>query len=96
MTEFVTVPAIVGICYFAGFICKTFKIEKLDNFIPVICGTLGLILGVVTYLTIPNFVPADNWADAVFIGISSGLAATGVNQVVKKIKALIGTNEEAK
>lgn len=89
MTEFVSVPAIVVICYFAGFICKSFKVQKLDNFIPCICGTLGLILGLVTFYTIPNFIPADNWADAVAVGIVSGLAATGINQVYKQIKGLM-------
>ena len=92
MTEFVSVPAIVVICYFAGFICKSFKIEKLDSFIPVICGTLGLILGIITFYTIPNFIPADNWADAVAIGITSGLAATGINQIFKQIKSLASSN----
>lgn len=86
MTEFVAFPAIVVICYLAGIICKTIGSEKLDKFIPVICGILGAILGVVMYLTIPNFIPADNWAIAVAIGIVSGLSATGANQVYKQIK----------
>ena len=89
MTEFVVFPAIAAICYFAGIICKTFNNEKLDKFIPVICGTLGMILGIVMYLTIPNFIPANNWAEAVCIGIASGLSATGINQVYKQIKGLI-------
>ena len=89
MTEFVAFPAIVVICYFAGVICKTFNNEKLDKFIPVICGTLGMILGIVMYLTIPNFIPANNWAEAICIGIVSGLSATGINQVYKQIKQLV-------
>lgn len=89
MTEFVAFPAIVVICYFAGIVCKTFNNEKLDKFIPVICGTLGMVLGLVIYLTIPNFIPADNWAEAICIGIVSGLSATGVNQLIKKAKLLL-------
>lgn len=89
MTEFIAFPAIVVICYFVGIICKTFNNEKLDKFIPVICGTLGMILGIVMYQTIPNYIPANNWAESVCVGIVSGLSATGINQVYKQIKGLI-------
>ena len=88
MTEFVAFPAIVVMCYLIGVGLKAIGNEKLDTFIPVICGTLGAILGVVIYVTIPNFIPATNWAVAVAIGIISGFAATGVNQVYKQIKSL--------
>ena len=96
MTEIVTVPVIVGFCYLVGFIVKLFKNEKLNNFIPGICAIVGLILGIVAFYTIPNLVPADNWLSASVIGGFSGLAATGVNQVVKKLKAMISTEEEKK
>ena len=87
MTEFVSFPAIVVMCYLVGVICKTFNNEKLDKFIPVICGSFGGILGIVIYLTIPNFIPAENWAVAVCVGIVSGFAATGINQIYKQLKA---------
>ena len=89
MTEFVAFPAIVVMCYAVGVWLKAIGNEKLDKFIPAICGTLGAILGVVIYATIPNFIPATNWAVAVAIGIVSGFAATGANQVYKQIKSLI-------
>ena len=94
MAEIVTVPVIVGFCYLVGFIIKLFKNEKLNNFIPGICAVVGLILGLVSFFTIPNLVPADNWLTASVIGGFSGLAATGVNQVVKKIKTLISDGKE--
>lgn len=86
MTEFVAFPAIVVMCYLVGMICKSFKNEKLDSFIPDIVGVVGAILGVVIFLTIPNFIPADNWAVAIAIGIVSGLSATGINQIYKQLK----------
>lgn len=86
MAEFVSVPAIVVICYLVGATIKSFEIEKIDKFIPVICGTLGAILGVVMFITIPNFIPADNWAVAIAVGIVSGFSATGINQVYKQLK----------
>ena len=92
MEEIVTVPVIVGFCYLIGFCIKSFKVEKLDNFIPCICAVLGIILGVISFYTIPNLIPANNWLTASVIGGFSGLSATGVNQVVKKIKALINSN----
>ena len=89
MTEIVTVPVIVGACYLVGYIIKLFKNEKLDNFIPGICAVLGIILGLVSFFTIPNLIPADNWLSASVIGGFSGWAATGVNQTYKKIKEII-------
>lgn len=93
MAEIVTVPVIVGFCYLVGFIIKLFNNEKLNNFIPGICAVIGLILGLVAFYTIPNLIPADNWLTASVTGGFSGLAATGVNQIVKKIKASIGGEE---
>lgn len=86
--EVITVPSIIGICYFVGFVCKSFKNEKLDGFIPSICAFLGLVLGIVMYITIPNYIPASNWAEAVLVGIASGFAATGINQLYKQLKKL--------
>ena len=86
MTEIVAFPIIVIICYLVGFTCKKIGNETLDKFIPSICGFIGAILGVVIFLTIPNFIPATNWAIAVGIGIVSGFAATGINQIYKQIK----------
>ena len=89
MTEILGIasfPAIVIMCYLVGCICKKVGNETLDRFIPAICGFVGAILGVVIYLTIPNFMPATNWALAVAIGIVSGFAATGINQVIKQLK----------
>lgn len=86
--EIVTVPVIVGFCYLVGYIVKLFKNEKLNDFIPGICAIVGVVLGLVSFYTIPNIIPASDWLTASVIGGFSGLAATGVNQVVKKLKIL--------
>ena len=86
MTEFVSFPAIVAMCYLVGLGVKTIGSEKLDKFIPTICGALGAILGLAMFYTIPNFIPADNWATAIAVGIVSGLSATGINQIYKQFK----------
>ena len=86
MTEFVAFPAIVVICYLVGIGFKTVGNDKTDKFIPLVCGIVGAILGLVMFLTIPNFIPADNWAVAIAVGIVSGLSATGANQIYKQLK----------
>lgn len=93
MTEIVTVPVIAGFCYLVGFVIKLFKNEKLNNFIPGICIVIGAILGIVSFYTIPNLVPTDNWLAACVIGGFSGIAATGVNQLVKKFKSIFISGE---
>lgn len=84
MTEFISVPAIVVVCYLIGMIVKLGG-DKTDKFIPCICGVCGGILGVVVFYTIPGFIGATNWITALAIGIVSGLSATGANQVYKQL-----------
>lgn len=78
------VAAISVICYLVGMGIKVSKID--DKFIPVICGVFGAILGIVGYLIkMPDF-PAQDPITAVAVGIVSGLAATGANQIYKQMK----------
>ena len=80
-----SVVAITVITYLIGMGCKAW--EKLDNkFIPVICGFVGAILGVVAMQTMPEF-PAKDILNAVAVGIVSGLASTGANQLGKQLTA---------
>ena len=70
--------AIVVIAYLVGIVIKnTDAID--DKWIPAICGIVGAPLGV------PDF-PATDYLTAVAVGIVSGLAATGVNQVFKQLR----------
>lgn len=77
-----TVAAITVICYLIGIGCKANG--KIDKWIPVIVGAAGGILGVVGMYTIAAF-PAEDVLNAIAIGICSGLASTGANQVVKQL-----------
>ena len=59
--------------------------DSLDNkFIPVVCGVIGGALGVIAMMTMPDF-PAKDVINALAIGIVSGLASTGANQVGKQL-----------
>lgn len=80
-----TVLAIVVITYLVGLAAKTIPTIK-DNYIPVIVGVSGGILGVVGMYVMPDF-PANDILNAIAIGIVSGLASTGVNQAYKQISA---------
>ena len=81
---FIAFPAIVAVVYLVGATLNAINNATLDKFIPVICGFVGGVLGVVVFMTIPNYIPAENWLMALAIGIVSGFAATGINQVYKQ------------
>lgn len=79
---FAPVMAIVVICYL---VAAALKATSIDNkWLPVICGVCGGLLGVLGLTVIPEY-PASDWMTAVAIGIVSGLAATGVNQIGKQL-----------
>lgn len=83
-TQVPTVVAIIVITYLIGYTSKQIPQVK-DNIIPIIVGVAGGILGVVGMFVIPSY-PADNILDAIAVGIVSGMASTGVNQIYKQIK----------
>lgn len=84
ITQVGTSLAIVVICYLVGLGAKTVDGVK-DNYIPVIVGVVGGILGAVGMYVIPDF-PATDIMTAIAVGIVSGLASTGVNQIYKQVK----------
>lgn len=81
--ELVPVISIVVITYIVGMLLKTVPDERVHKWIPVAVGISGAVLGVAGWMTIEGF-PATDWMNAVEIGIVSGLASTGVNQVYKQ------------
>lgn len=78
-----TVTAIVAICYLIGLAVKAIPNIK-DELIPVIVGACGGVLGVAGLYLIPEF-PASDILNAIAIGIASGLASTGANQIYKQL-----------
>lgn len=79
---FTSVAAITVICYLFIEILKMTKLSR--RWLPVISGILGGILGIVSLYTMPTY-PATDLLNAIAIGIVSGLAATGVNQIIKQL-----------
>ena len=86
-TEFVTIPAIAAIVYTIIDMTKTALggTEKFTRFIPLISCALGAIIGTVAFFCVPGVMETSNVLVAIVIGASSGLSATGTNQVVKQL-----------
>ena len=76
------VAVITVICFLVG---QVVKATGLDNkWIPIICGVVGAALGIAGMFIMPDF-PAGDYLTAAAVGIVSGLAATGINQVYKQL-----------
>ena len=76
------VAGITVICYLCGL---GVKLSPWDNkFIPLLCGLCGGALGALGLGLMPDF-PAANVIDAVAVGIASGLAATGADQLLRQL-----------
>lgn len=80
---FTSVAAITVICYLLIEIIKTTQLNS--KWFPIISGLFGGVLGTVAMLIMPSY-PASDFLNAIAIGIVSGLAATGINQVAKQLK----------
>jgi len=79
-----SVAAITVICYLAGMGCKAIE-QVPDELIPVIVGIVGGVLGILAFVTkMPDF-PATDVITAIAVGIVSGLASTGANQITKQL-----------
>ncbi|MEM5780025.1 MAG: phage holin family protein [Lawsonibacter sp.] len=79
----VGVAAITVICYL---VAQAVKATALDSkWLPVLCGLMGGILGVVALYTGLQDFPAADPLTAAAVGVVSGLAATGVNQICKQL-----------
>ena len=77
-----SVAAITVIAYVMGLLVKASGLN--NKWIPILCGVTGGILGVVSLYVMPDF-PAGDVINALAVGIVSGLAATGADQVMKQM-----------
>lgn len=87
--EIASVAAITVICYLIGAILKGWDVFD-DRKIPPIMGITGAALGALAFFVSPKIIPADDIITAIAIGIVSGFAATGINQIYKQAKKLEG------
>lgn len=82
---FTSVPAIMVVIYLLGYVLQSIvPSESINKHIPAICGVCGMILAIVAFYFIPGTIDTDNVLTAAAIGIVSGLATTGINQIFKQ------------
>ena len=78
LLEYVNV-IILGICLCVGYIIKNvITTEKVNKYIPLIVGILGLILAVVSDV---NHITLNT----ILTGLLSGLASTGMYEMFKNL-----------
>lgn len=83
--DFMGIAGVAGItiiCYLAALGIR--QTPLANKWLPTICGVLGGVLGVVGMYTMPDF-PAGDILTAIAVGIVSGLAATGADQLGKQL-----------
>ncbi len=68
---------VMGICICVGYIIKKIFNDKINNFIPLIMGALGVFLNI--WLSGFIFTP-----QILLSGLISGLASTGMHQAFKQ------------
>jgi hypothetical protein len=56
------------------------------KYLPIVAGISGGVLGVLSFVLQIDIMPATDIISALAIGIISGLAATGSNQILKQLK----------
>lgn len=78
------VVSITAIVYIIGLIIKATNLN--NKWIPSIAGIAGILLGILALaIGVPNF-PATDYLTAAAVGGASGLAATGINEVVNQLQ----------
>ena len=84
--ELMGMAGVAAISVIAWLVGEAVKLSPLeDRWIPVVCGACGAALGVVGMYTMPAF-PAGDVLSALAVGIVSGLAATGADQISKQLR----------
>lgn len=85
--QIISVPVIATIVYWAVNLIKyaVNNNEKFKRFIPLISAGLGAVLGVACFYAVPSIIAASNVLTAMILGGSSGLSATGCNQIIRQL-----------
>lgn len=86
---FEQIEEMVSIVVFCYLIAESYKLlfkKKYHKYIPIVVGVVGAIVSLVIFLTYKDSFNTENIFEVIAIGIVSGLASTGTNQFIKKIK----------
>ena len=83
--EYIAIPGISLICYLIASVYKAIVAEEHYRHIPVIVMVSGLIIAILAFIYIDDYINVENVIEAGAVGIVSGLGATGLNQLIKKV-----------
>ena len=83
LSSFASIPVIVALCYFVAEVYRWIAADdegeirsvKVKAFAPILCGFVGMIIGVWAYYYLPEIIHSDNVLAAAATGITSGLAS---------------------
>lgn len=86
--EMISVPSIMMIVFAIISLLKIAlkKYNSFINFIPLISGLLGAVLGIIAFYLIPTIMPTDNFFHAILFVLFSGLSSTGTEQLILQLK----------
>lgn len=73
---------IILICYIVVALIRATALR--NEWLPLISGGLGIVLGAIAYFALPSIVPSETLGVTIAYGFFCGLAATGSNQVFKQ------------
>ena len=77
-----SVAGITVICYLLALCIK--QTPLANKWLPTLCGLMGGLLGVAGMYTMPEF-PAGDVITALAVGLGSGLAAPGADQIAQQL-----------
>ncbi len=86
--EKISIPVIPILSYIIGEFFKLVVLRKKKRYkyIPLIVGIAGGMIGLSMVYISPELILTKNPYTATAIGIVSGLASTGTNELIKQIK----------
>lgn len=90
MNELIGIPTITVISYVLVEIIK-----KIINkrYLPIVSGIIGGLLGLLMYVLKIEIMPSKDIISSLAIGIISGLASTGTDQIKKQLNKNKGENK---
>lgn len=96
--QVISVPIIATIVYWVINLIKyaTNNNERFKRLIPILSASIGVLLGIICYYTLPEIIPASNILSAILTGGASGLSATGTNQIIKQLSKEDNNNGNTK
>lgn len=92
----VFIPVIVVLVYLIAELLKVtiMTTDARKKALPIICGCIGAIIGVLMFFFYPTDLGNMTLSAAIINGTFSGFAATGCNQIYKKVKEFF--NDDSK